>query len=58
MILTMNRLIVFFLLAAIVVACSEKKETLNKPSGPELPDSVKVFALRKDSVSKVLKLPA
>jgi membrane fusion protein, multidrug efflux system len=58
MTLTMNRLIVFFLVAAIVMACSEKKENLNKPAGTEQPDSVKVFALRKDSVSKVLKLPA
>jgi membrane fusion protein (multidrug efflux system) len=58
MILTMNRLIAFFLLVAVAVACSEKKGISNKLSGTEQPDSVKVFALRKDSVSKVLKLPA
>jgi membrane fusion protein, multidrug efflux system len=58
MILTMNKLIAFFLLVAVAIACSEKKGISNKPSATEQPDSVKVFALRKDSVSKVLKLPA
>src|SRR5688572_16288849 len=58
MISTMNRYATFFLLAAILPSCSEKKETSSKPTGAEQTDSVKVFVLKKDSVSKALKLPA
>jgi RND family efflux transporter MFP subunit len=58
MISTMNRFAAFFLLAAILPSCSQKKETSSKPTGSEQADSVKVFALKKDSVSKALKLPA
>ncbi|MCD9015154.1 efflux RND transporter periplasmic adaptor subunit [Parachryseolinea silvisoli] len=54
----MNRFASFFLLAAIALSCSEKKETSRKSAGVEQADSIKVFALKKDSVSKVLKLPA
>jgi len=58
MISNMNRVASFFLLVAIVLSCSEKKETSGKSADTEQADSVKVFALKKDSVSKVLKLPA
>jgi RND family efflux transporter MFP subunit len=54
----MNRFTAFFLLAVSLLSCSEKKETSSKPVSAEQVDSVKVFALKKDSVSKVLKLPA
>src|SRR5689334_2527116 len=58
MISTMNRFAAFFLLAVILLSCSEKKEISNKPVSTEQVDSVKVFVLKKDSVSKALKLPA
>jgi membrane fusion protein, multidrug efflux system len=58
MILTMDRLTIFILLTAVVLACSEKKETSNKATSSEQADSLKVFALQKDTVSKALKLPA
>ena len=58
MISMMNRFAAFFLLAGILLSCSEKKETSSKPAGSEQADSVKVFALKRDSVSKALKLPA
>lgn len=58
MISTMNRLIAFSLLAVIILSCSEKKETSGKLASAEQADSVKVFTLKKDSVSKALKLPA
>jgi membrane fusion protein (multidrug efflux system) len=58
MISTMNRSATFFLLAIIVLSCSEKKETSSKSARAEQADSIKVFALKKDSVSKALKLPA
>lgn len=58
MISIMNRFAAFFLLAAILLSCSQKKETSSKVASSEQADSIKVFALKKDSVSKVLKLPA
>lgn len=58
MISTMNRFVAFFLPAVVLLSCSEKKETSSKPVSAEQVDSVKVFSLKKDSVSKALKLPA
>lgn len=57
MIISMNRLVMIFLTVAIG-ACSEKKENGSHLANAEKVDSVKVFILQKDSVSKVLKLPA
>jgi RND family efflux transporter MFP subunit len=53
----MNRSAALFLAVLTVLACSEKKKTSDNGKG-EHSDSVKVFALQKDSVSKHLKLPA
>lgn len=57
----MNRFVAFSLLALIALSCSEKKAPgphQAEISGAGPVDSVKVFALKKDSVSKALKLPA
>jgi RND family efflux transporter MFP subunit len=54
----MNRYAAFLLLVAVTLSCSEKKETSGKPASGQQPDSVTVFILTKDSVSKALKLPA
>jgi membrane fusion protein, multidrug efflux system len=54
----MHRLIILILLAAIVFACAEKKQSLQETTTSEQPDSVKVFVLQKDTVSKALRLPA
>src|SRR5215207_3102060 len=58
MISTMNRFAVFFLLTVILLSCSEKKETSSKPVSAAQVDSIRVFTLNRDSISKTLKLPA
>jgi RND family efflux transporter MFP subunit len=54
----MNRLIYLLLTTVVLIACSGKKETPSVAVNKDRADSVKVFVLKKDSVSKNLKLPA
>lgn len=53
----MHKSIAFVLITVTISCCSPRKEVANEP-GNQQPDSVRVFTLTKDSVSKVLKLPA
>jgi membrane fusion protein (multidrug efflux system) len=50
----MNRLIIFFAFAGLA-ACNDKK---SQPTAAQPIDSVEVFSLKKESVVKVLSLPA
>jgi membrane fusion protein, multidrug efflux system len=54
----MDKLTVFCVLIVVFCSCSERKATPDRISDAEQADSVKVFALHKDTVSKSLKLPA
>lgn len=54
----MNRILVFVLLLSVTASCSQKKKSAEPASAGSHADSVKVFKLKKDSVSKLLKLPA
>jgi membrane fusion protein (multidrug efflux system) len=51
----MNRLLVFVLLCVGLLSCVEKKNT---PSATTPTDSVEVFVLKKEAVTKSLSLPA
>jgi len=51
-------LTVFSVLIVVFCSCSERKASPDRIAGAEQSDSVKVFALHKDTVSKSLKLPA
>jgi len=54
----MNKLIYLLITTVVLVACSEKKSTRAVMENRDGADSVKVFVLKRDSVSKNLKLPA
>jgi len=54
----MSRAVVFVLLLAAAASCGQKKKKTESASEKNQIDSVAVFKLKKDSVSKLLKLPA
>ena len=56
MISLMNRLLLICIVSFAAFSCAEKKASESAVAAQ--PDSVHVFALKKDSVSKTLKLPA
>ena len=54
----MDKLTVFSVLIVVFCSCAERKASPDRIEGSDQSDSVKVFALHKDTVSKSLKLPA
>jgi len=54
----MNKIVVVVLLLATAASCGQKKNKPESVSAESHADSVTVFRLKKDSVSKLLKLPA
>jgi len=54
----MKEIVLFLLVLIVTTSCSVKKKNMETASAEAHPDSVKVFSLKKDSVSKTLTLPA